>query len=136
MLHKKLIKEHLPELERHFYSIDFSPEMYLYEWILTLYAQILPTNVSYRLWDWYFLYGDCILFSASIAVLKSLLPHLLDRPFEEVATLLTRGMDTIAPLIDEDQFFVHLKAARMRGDRFERLLKLCETDCSRRRAKR
>jgi hypothetical protein len=131
-----MLKTDLPELYRHFQSIDFAPEMYLYEWILTLYSQILPTGVAYRLWDWYFLYGDGLLFSAAIGVLRCLLPRLLDRPFEDVATLLTRGMDTIAPFIDEDELFANIKQAKLRGDRYQRLLKQCETECARQKARR
>jgi hypothetical protein len=107
--------------------------MYLYEWVLTLFSQILPTHVSYRIWDCYFLYGDTFIFCTTIGILHSLLPHLLDRPFEDVATMLTRGMDTIAPLIDEEMLFENVNAIRLSTQRFNDLLKTCERQCARMR---
>lgn len=119
------MREHLPALACHFKEIDFAPEMYLYEWVLTLFSQILPTSIAYRVWDSVLLIGDSFIFKTTIALLRTLLPHLLNCPFETVATLLTRGVDTIGPFVVEEELFTNIELVNLDPKRFDTLLKLC-----------
>eukprot|EP00126_Sphaerothecum_destruens_P001827 Sdes_comp15258_c1_seq1m4099 len=51
----------LPEVCTHFTKIAFSSDLYLYEWILTLYSKSVSLDVASRIWDNYLFHGDVFL---------------------------------------------------------------------------
>ena len=61
-----------------------------------------------RIWDRFIIEGEQVLFAASVAIIKVLQPQILNKPFEEIAYLLTRGIDTIAPQIPNHEIILRL----------------------------
>ncbi|KAL1919780.1 uncharacterized protein VTP21DRAFT_1711 [Calcarisporiella thermophila] len=88
-----LFAEHLPLLYLHFKGMDLVPEHYLRDWLLTLYAENLPLEISGRIWDNYFLFGDAFLFRAALALLRILEPHLWGGSYEDTIYQLRRYRD-------------------------------------------
>ncbi|KAI9317156.1 rab-GTPase-TBC domain-containing protein [Dichotomocladium elegans] len=83
--------ENLPKLYLHFKNLSLTPEHYLLDWFMTIFASILPLHLSTRLWDIFLLEGDIILFKAGLAVLKYLEPLLWGGSFGETVRILNRG---------------------------------------------
>lgn len=83
--------ENLPKLYMHFKNLSLTPEHYLSDWLMTLFASIIPLEVSSRLWDIFLLEGDIILFKAGLAVLKYLEPLLWGSNFSETVRILKMG---------------------------------------------
>jgi hypothetical protein len=55
-----------------------STEMFLLDWILTIYAKSLPLDISSRIWDVYILEGDAFLFRTAVAIFRVLRKQILD----------------------------------------------------------
>ena len=57
-----LFERTLPSLALHFKAINFPSQLYLYDWLQTLFCVILPHEIVCRVWDIYFLKGEPILY--------------------------------------------------------------------------
>lgn len=86
-----IFAENLPKLYLHFKSLTLTPENYLPDWFMTIFASIIPLELSSRLWDIYLLYGDIVLFRTGVVVLKYLEPLLWGSGFSETVKILNRG---------------------------------------------
>ena len=73
-----LLKSHLPKLHSHFQMLNLSPDLYLQEWIYTLYSRSLPLDLASRVWDVYCRDGDDIVFRIAVGmfIISSLTEHL------------------------------------------------------------
>ncbi|KAI8641769.1 rab-GTPase-TBC domain-containing protein [Parasitella parasitica] len=135
-----IFAENLPKLYLHFKNLTLTPENYLPDWFMTIFASIIPLELSSRLWDIYLLHGDIILFRTGLAVLKYLEPLLWGSGFGETVRILNmgfigehRGEEVKAALAvsghitegDEDPFFDEIlgrKGVHLDKTRFKELL--------------
>ena len=76
-LFETLFKRSLPELHHHFERIGLTSDMYLLDWILTIYSKSLPLDLSTRLWDIYIFEGQSFFFRASLGILKYVQANIL-----------------------------------------------------------
>lgn len=63
-------RELLPQLFLHFQSSGVTPDLYLMDWILTLYVKTLPLDVASRVWDVFFRDGEEFLFRVALGILR------------------------------------------------------------------
>ncbi|VDN17667.1 unnamed protein product [Gongylonema pulchrum] len=59
-------EQELPKLHHHFDVLDVRPDLYLIEWLYTLYAKSLPFDVSCRIWDVFLRDGEQFLFTTAL----------------------------------------------------------------------
>ena len=135
LLHNELMHEFIPDIANHLECIGLSADIYIYEWILTLYGHVIPKPSVYRIWDGLFLRGEKHLFIVSVGLLKALSPHILDQPFDEVAVLLTRG-SAIAKHVDEGSLFTEIQSIRLTSKRYHSLLKACQIRSAKSKARK
>ncbi|XP_068161358.1 TBC1 domain family member 12-like isoform X3 [Antennarius striatus] len=64
------LEELLPRLFLHFQSLGLTPDLYLIDWILTLYSKPLPLDVACRVWDVFFRDGEEFLFRTALGILR------------------------------------------------------------------
>lgn len=64
--YEALLKSKLPRIHSHFQSLNLTPDLYLQEWIYTLYSRSLPLDLASRVWDVYCRDGDDIIFRTAI----------------------------------------------------------------------
>ena len=57
-----LFNEELPELHKYFKSLELQSDMYIIDWLLTLFSRSLPLDVASRVWDYYFYEGELAVF--------------------------------------------------------------------------
>ncbi|KAI3365033.1 hypothetical protein L3Q82_010086 [Scortum barcoo] len=93
-------EESLPRLFLHFLSSGLTPDLYLMDWILSLYTKPLPLDVTCRVWDVFFRDGEEFLFRTALGIL---------RLFQDV--LLHMDLITMA------QFLSHLPDEELLSDR-------------------
>ncbi|KAI9013387.1 rab-GTPase-TBC domain-containing protein [Phycomyces nitens] len=86
-----IFAENLYKLYLHFQNLSLTPDNYLPDWFMTLFASIMPLELSSRLWDIFLLQGDVILFKTGLAVLKYLEPLLWGGSFGETVKILNMG---------------------------------------------
>ena len=65
-----LVRAMLPQLHQFFEEYSISCEYYGMSWLLTLFSTDLPLESHvYRIWDYFLVYGDRILFQVGLALL-------------------------------------------------------------------
>ena len=84
----ELFASALPALHAHFAMHDIEPQLYLVEWIFTLFSKCLPPSVAGWIWDHICVVGEHYIFSAALGLLQSLQPQLLLLEDFTLATLL------------------------------------------------
>lgn len=84
------LEEHLPKLHEHFKHENFSPDMYLIDWIFTLYSKSLPLDVACRVWDVFCRDGDVFLFSTALGILTFYQSELLGMDFIHLGQFLNK----------------------------------------------
>lgn len=74
----------LSDVHAHLTALNVSPESYLLDWFMTLFARSLPFDAASRLWDCYLIEGEVFLFRASLALLHLNRKVLKQGEFEDV----------------------------------------------------
>ncbi|VDN31040.1 unnamed protein product [Gongylonema pulchrum] len=109
-------EQELPKLHHHFDVLDVRPDLYLIEWLYTLYAKSLPFDVSCRIWDVFLRDGEQFLFTTALGIL-----HLYEEElqamddFDEIVNFLTH----LPQSVDINRLF----------DSIELLTKCCSSSC-------
>jgi hypothetical protein len=65
-----LLQESLPSLYQHFQMEEIESEMYMIDWLLTLYSRSMPLDIAARVWDLYLYEGEISLFKVAIGILN------------------------------------------------------------------
>ncbi|XP_012995888.1 TBC1 domain family member 14 isoform X2 [Esox lucius] len=102
-------EENLPKLFAHFKENKLTPDIYLIDWIFTLYSKSLPLDLACRVWDVFCRDGDEFLFRVALGILRMYEDVLTRMDFIHNAQFLTRLPD----LIPSDQLFSHIHAVHM-----------------------
>lgn len=53
-----LFAEKLPVLHGHFRAEGVAPELYYFEWSMTIFVKFLPLDIAARIWDSYLYVGE------------------------------------------------------------------------------
>lgn len=80
----------LPKVFSHFTVAGLSPDLYLLDWLYTIYAKAMPLDVACRIWDVFLRDGDEFLFRTALGVLHLYQEELLKMDFVRGAQFLTR----------------------------------------------
>ncbi|XP_060943856.1 TBC1 domain family member 12 isoform X2 [Limanda limanda] len=88
-------EENLPRLFSHFQSNSLTPDLYLIDWIFTLYSKSLPLDVACRVWDVFCRDGEESLFRTGLGILRLFEEVLLQMDFIHIAQFLTRLPDDL-----------------------------------------
>ncbi|KAJ8262116.1 hypothetical protein GJAV_G00162400 [Gymnothorax javanicus] len=89
-------EENLPKLFAHFKSNNLSPDIYLIDWIFTLYSKSLPLDLACRVWDVFCRDGDEFLFRTALGILKLYEDILTKMDFIHNAQFLTKLPEDIS----------------------------------------
>ncbi|KAM4611944.1 LOW QUALITY PROTEIN: TBC1 domain family member 14 [Polymixia lowei] len=102
-------EENLPKLFAHFKKNNLTPDIYLIDWIFTLYSKSLPLDLACRVWDVFCRDGEEFLFRTALGLLRLYQEVLTCMDFIHMAQFLTRLPD----LIPAEQLFQHIAAVHM-----------------------
>nr|XP_004656044.1 TBC1 domain family member 14 isoform X1 [Jaculus jaculus] len=83
-------EENLPKLFAHFKKNNLTPDIYLIDWIFTLYSKSLPLDLACRIWDVFCRDGEEFLFRTALGILKLFEDILTRMDFIHSAQFLTR----------------------------------------------
>ena len=83
-VYEMIFNETMPALYTHFVSEGVESEMYMLDWLLTLYSRSMPLNVAARIWDCYLLEGEMFVFKAALGFLRLISADLLLLQFDEI----------------------------------------------------
>ncbi|KAG7280302.1 hypothetical protein CRUP_026843, partial [Coryphaenoides rupestris] len=122
-------EENMPRLFRHFLANSLTPDLYLIDWIFTLYSKALPLDVACRVWDVFCRDGEESLFRAALGLLRLYQDVLLQMDFIHMAQFLTRLPADLAPhLLFSSMANTHMvsRAGRWAQDVIEVLKKMLQ----------
>ncbi|XP_047574754.1 TBC1 domain family member 14 isoform X2 [Lutra lutra] len=88
-------EENLPKLFAHFKKNNLTPDIYLIDWIFTLYSKSLPLDLACRVWDVFCRDGEGFLFRTALGILKLFEDILTKMDFIHIAQFLTRLPDDL-----------------------------------------
>ncbi|XP_072335144.1 TBC1 domain family member 12 isoform X1 [Scyliorhinus torazame] len=83
-------EENLPKLFAHFTNNSLTPDIYLIDWIFTLYSKSLPLDLACRVWDVFCRDGEEFLFRTALGILKLYEDILVQMDFIHIAQFLTK----------------------------------------------
>ena len=63
---EQLMAENLPKIYSHFLKSHLTPDLYLLDWIYTVYAKAMPLDVACRVWDVFLRDGEEFLFRTAL----------------------------------------------------------------------
>ncbi|XP_057191462.1 TBC1 domain family member 14 [Triplophysa rosa] len=89
-------EENLPKLFTHFKNNNLSSDIYLIDWIFTLYSKSLPLDIACRVWDVFCRDGEEFLFRTALGILRLYEDILTRMDFIHIAQFLTRLPDYIS----------------------------------------
>ena len=89
-VHQVLFEYNLPKLYRHFNEQKVKPDLYLIEWIFTLFSKSLPLDVMSRVWDVFFRDKEEFLFKTALGILRMYKEQLLQMDFIHIVQFLTK----------------------------------------------
>lgn len=108
-LYEEYFKENLPKLFGVFKKQNLSPDLYLVDWLYTLFSKSLPLDVACRVWDVFLRDGEEFLFRTALGILRMYEDILINMDFIHLAQFLTRLPEDI----DADRLFSSISAIRM-----------------------
>ncbi|XP_066243937.1 TBC1 domain family member 14 isoform X1 [Saccopteryx leptura] len=88
-------EENLPKLFAHFKKNNLTPDIYLIDWIFTLYSKSLPLDLACRIWDVFCRDGEEFLFRTALGILRLFEDILTKMDFIHMAQFLTRLPDDL-----------------------------------------
>ncbi|XP_054711360.1 TBC1 domain family member 14-like [Uloborus diversus] len=121
-VYEEYFKENLPKLFALFVKQNLSPDLYLVDWLYTLYSKSLPLDVACRVWDVYLRDGEEFLVKTALGILRMYEDILLEMDFIHLAQFLTKLPEDI----DSEKLFSSISAIRMTLNKksFSNLLQL------------
>lgn len=94
-VHQILFEYNIPKLYSHFEEQKVKPDLYLIDWIFTLFSKSLPLDVMSRVWDVFFRDKEEFLFRTALGILNLYKDALLELDFIHIVKFLTKLPDTI-----------------------------------------
>lgn len=132
-VHERLLSEEMPALHAHFKHYGIESDLYMINWVMSLYCRALPLDLVTRIWDVYVLDGDVAIFRAALGILRMFMTRLLKMKFEEMAYFLSH---IPAEDIQADALLQSIRSVRVvTRKRFRDLFKECEAAHSKAEAK-
>lgn len=115
-----MLQEYLPAIHTRFEAIGVEPELFIFDWFITLYTRSMSLEIASRIWDVYFLQGEIVLFKTALGILRTMEKRIIGQSFDSVAYDLTH-----LPVMDEVEFFANVEALMITEKRFSAILAKC-----------
>ena len=108
----------MPDLFKHFETLDITTDLFLIDWLLTLYSKNIDIEIASRIWDNYMLDGEIFAIKTGIGLLKYFESKFLKESHFQIIRQLNNMRNGI---IDEDKLFrliekVEIDAEEYYGD--------------------
>ncbi|XP_076992455.1 TBC1 domain family member 14 isoform X2 [Tamandua tetradactyla] len=104
-------EENLPKLFAHFKKNNLTPDIYLIDWIFTLYSKSLPLDLACRIWDVFCRDGEEFLFRTALGILRLFEDILTKMDFIHIAQFLTKLPEDLP----SEEFFASIAAIQMQS---------------------
>ncbi|XP_026189998.1 uncharacterized protein LOC34622363 [Cyclospora cayetanensis] len=130
-----LLEERHPQLLTHFEQIGIETDVFLVDWMYTLFTRCLPFELLGRVWDLFVTKGDVVLFQTSLAIVSYFHQELQEGSLDECMAILSPSTTTRFQAIQTDKFIELLFAIRILPQRLEALMCQVQKTLNERRKK-
>ncbi|GAM28827.1 hypothetical protein SAMD00019534_120030, partial [Acytostelium subglobosum LB1] len=113
-----LIATNLPKIHRHMRELGIQPDVFMIDWVLTIFSKALPLDVATHVWDYLFLEKEIFIFQVALGILKMYSRELETGDFDLCMTLLTH----LPSDIDDDELFQHISSFNITQKQFAKLV--------------
>eukprot|EP01094_Clydonella_sp_ATCC50884_P024727 TRINITY_DN6284_c0_g1_i2.p1 TRINITY_DN6284_c0_g1~~TRINITY_DN6284_c0_g1_i2.p1 ORF type:complete len:311 (-),score=106.67 TRINITY_DN6284_c0_g1_i2:104-1036(-) len=96
-----LLESNNREVAAHFAQLGLTSDLYMIDWLFTLYSKTTPLPVAGRIWDYFLVMGEVALFDVALRLLRYFKPQLSGASFEESL----RVLNTIPAELQPDTLF-------------------------------
>ena len=114
----KLMTKFLPKLAAMFNELGIQCSVFLFEWIVCGFANIFPLEVSARLWDSFFFYGDYYLMKICLAVATVLEKQVL-APENDSFEMLIILFKNIGKYVGAEQLFTAIDKVQLTEKQYD-----------------
>jgi Rab-GTPase-TBC domain len=112
----------MPDLSNHFKTLDITSDIYLIDWLLTLYTRQLKGNMDLisRIWDNFMLDGEIYAIRVALGLLKYRENQLINQPYNKIISFLRGGNMTPGGInfVDEDKLFKVIESIEIDHDEY------------------
>ncbi|XP_065214175.1 TBC1 domain family member 12-like [Planococcus citri] len=109
-----LLRVNIYELYTHFSETALSPDLYLVDWVYTLFSKSMNLDLACRIWDIIIRDGETFIFRAALGIMHLNKNELLKMDFLRAAQYLTKLPDDICP----NQLFKSISCINMSNGSF------------------
>eukprot|EP00727_Mastigamoeba_balamuthi_P013489 m51a1_g8763 putative tbc1 domain family member 12 isoform x2 (373) ;mRNA; f:139554-141268 len=114
---ERLLEEYLPKLNKHLTDEGVIPQLFLMDWIMTVYSKTLPLEVASHVWDVYLLEGEHFLFRTALGILHYYRNILYTLDFEHCLSFLSSP-----PQVIDEALFASITAIQLNDKKFAAVL--------------
>ncbi|XP_033632900.1 TBC1 domain family member 14-like [Asterias rubens] len=115
--YEEYFEDNLPDLYNHFKNQCLTPDLYIIDWMYTLYTKSLPLDVACRFLDVFFRDGEEFIFRTALGILHLYEDILLSLEFIQIAQFLTK-----LPLIECEVLFRSIEVIDIHQKKFSQVL--------------
>ena len=99
---EELANANVPKITQHFRELGLTTDMFIMDWILTLYSRPLPLDIALRVWDFCLIERTCFIFRVAVGILKYGAKTLENGDFEDCLYWLTHL--SVQNIVEDDLF--------------------------------
>lgn len=92
----------MPDLFKHFETLDITTDLFLIDWMLTLYSKNMDLDIVSRIWDNFMLDGEIFAIKTGLAILQYFENQFLKMSYFQIIKQLK---NLSGGLLEEDKFF-------------------------------
>eukprot|EP00914_Ancora_sagittata_P007123 GHVO01014136.1.p1 GENE.GHVO01014136.1~~GHVO01014136.1.p1 ORF type:complete len:273 (+),score=31.18 GHVO01014136.1:120-821(+) len=123
-----LLREKVPKVSRKLKLIGLSSDLFLVEWLFTLFTRCLPVDLVARIWDMYFAFGDVVLFQISIGIISYFEKELQNGSQELCITILSSSTTDHFDAIDTERFLENVDSLNITDEKLNRTLRIAKSE--------
>ncbi|PFH33804.1 hypothetical protein BESB_080200 [Besnoitia besnoiti] len=117
-----LMEEKLPHVAARFAELGINSDIFLVEWMYTLFTRCLPFEIVGRVWDLFLVEGDTVLFQTSLAILAYFQDELENGTLENCMAIVSSSTTTHFQAMDENRFFSCFHGLALTGEQVEAVM--------------
>lgn len=110
-----------PRLAKKLEDMGIAPEMYIVEWVMTVFSKVLPLDVAVHVWDMWLLEGDYFIFRTIVGLLAMYEDFLMFLRFEDIM----RFLRCLPQDIIDEALFESIAAVPLNAKKFQMILDKC-----------
>ncbi|PHJ17716.1 tbc domain-containing protein [Cystoisospora suis] len=117
-----LLAERLPNVAGHFEALGIHSDIFLIEWMYTLFTRCLPFELVGRVWDLFLVEGDAILFQTSLAILAYFQDELQTGTLDGCMAVLSSSTTTHFQAMQAEKFLACFRSMPVTQQRVDSLM--------------